>query len=349
MPNLHHHFRALLSNVNPSDGRMLLASSVPGDVRTWLKEHDFQTESPHTRLSGSYGRNTAICDIKDVDVLLLVPKESLERTPNAVLLELKAVLDEYPDALAEATGQRRSVHLEFPQYGFHLDIVPAVAERGLDRPLRVPDRPSQNWILSDPLGYAERLSELNQAMGEKVKPLIKLVKAWRDVQMKVRRPKSYVLEVMVLYAVESGAIELRDRSTADNLADFFAYVLDKYRDLMDNGTESPRVPDPQVSGTYITRGWERAHFETFMRRAREADRAAQRALKAETVEAAAAEWGVLFGDLWPTADAVKCAARTEAASIMPGRATIGRTGLVVGSSIARSIPTVATTYHGEGE
>lgn len=349
MPNLHHHFRALLSNVNPSERRLRLASTVLSDVRTWLKEHDFQTETPHSRLSGSYARDTAICEIKDVDVLLFVPEASLERTPNAVLLELRAVLGEYPDALAEASGQRRSVHLQFPQHGFHLDIVPAVVEQGLDRPLRVPDRPSQNWILSDPLGYADRLSGLNQDHGEKVKPLIKLVKAWRDVQMKVRRPKSYALEVMVLYAVESGAIELRDRSTADNLADFFAYVVEKYRDLMDNGTESPRIPDPQVSGTYITRGWERTHFETFMRRAREADRAAQRAVDAETVEAAAAEWATLFGDLWPTADAVRCAARAEATAIMPGRAAIGRTGLVIGSSTARSIPTVATTYHGDGQ
>ena len=47
-----------------------------------------------------------------------------------------------------------------------------------------------------------------------MEPLIKLVKAWRDVQMKIRRPKSYVLEVMVLTAVECGAIELCDQSTA---------------------------------------------------------------------------------------------------------------------------------------
>lgn len=40
-------------------------------------------------------------------------------------------------------------------------------------------------------------------------PVIKLVKAWRDAQMTYRRPKSYVLEVMVLYAIEAGELELK--------------------------------------------------------------------------------------------------------------------------------------------
>src|SRR6266700_4023571 len=49
------------------------------------------TKSPHTQLSGSYSRHTAIGTIPDVDVLLFVREDQLERTPNAVLLEVHKV------------------------------------------------------------------------------------------------------------------------------------------------------------------------------------------------------------------------------------------------------------------
>jgi hypothetical protein len=45
---------------------------------------------------------------------------------------------------------------------------------------------------------------------------------------------------MVLYAVESGALALCDRSTADNVADFFEYITAKYHDLMESGNAAPR-------------------------------------------------------------------------------------------------------------
>ena len=347
MPNMRHHFTALLSAVNPSEQRSTLAKQLPGDVQDFLKDHEFVTANPHTRLSGSHGRDTAICEIKDVDVLLFIPDSHLDRTPNAVLLDVKRVLDDYPDASAETSGQRRSVHLEFPNHDLHLDIVPVVAPDGIEAALMVPDRPQQRWIASDPLGYATRLSELNQKHGCKVKPLIKLIKAWRDVQMKIRRPKSYVLEVMVLTAVECGAIELCDQSTAKNIADFFSHIVAKYQSLMDNGSESPRIADPQVAGAYITAGWSREHFETFMRRAREADRACARAVRADTIEDAAAEWQTVFGNLWPDPEVVKAAVRIEAMGVRPGSTLVGMTGLVIGPPAARTVSTLATSYHGD--
>ena len=159
MPSVRHHFQALLNNVNPNPTRAWLASSLPGDVRDWLQEHEFTTVWPHTRLSGSYARETAVGDIKDVDVLLLLHEDQLERTPNAVLLAVKKMLGGYPDATVEATGQRRSVHLEFPVHDLHLDIVPAVAVDGLNRPLRVPDRPHQKVDSLGPIGICRSSDE----------------------------------------------------------------------------------------------------------------------------------------------------------------------------------------------
>jgi len=344
MPNMRHYFHALQNKIEPSSERVQLASSRVGDVREWLTGHEFKTQSPHTRLSGSYSRFTAIELIPDVDVLLFVPVEHLDRTPNAVLLELHRVLKDYPAAQVNTEGQRRSVRLELPADDLCLDIVPSVAARGLDHALRVPDRSQHEWIPSDPLGYAKRLTRVNQANGEKLVPLIKMLKAWRDEQMLQRRPKSYVIEVMLLYAVEKSMLVLCDRSAAENVRDTFVYITDKYEELMDEGTAAPRIPDPQIENHFITKGWQRSHFETFMRRAREARRAAERAIIAEDEAAASSEWKRVFGRRWPTDDEVKRAIREEAAAHQPGTARIAATGRVIGGPAV--IVTRPTRFHG---
>jgi len=344
MLNMRHHFNALQKKIEPAEARAHLASTRVGEVRDWLKDNEFETESPHTRLSGSYSRSTAIEVIPDVDVLMFVPVDQLDRTPNAVLLQLHEVLQDYPAAAINTEGQRRSVRLEFPADDLYLDIVPAVAEEGLDKALKVPDRPQEEWIPSDPLGYAERLTNLNQTNGEKVVPLIKLMKAWRDEQMQRRRPKSYVLEVMLLYAVEDGKLALCDHSVAENVRDAFVYITDTYAELMDNSTAAPRISDPQIPNHFITKGWERSHFETFMRRAREAGRAAERALAAENEATASEDWKTVFGKRWPTDAEVNRTVREEAAAHQPGAAKIASTGRIIGG--AAVIATRPTRFHG---
>lgn len=345
MTTLRHHFSALLTKVNPDEDRLELAKTLPGEVRDWLKDNDFETRTPHSRLIGSYARGTAICNIKDVDVLLFVPKEQLDRTPNALLRELKGVLDDYPDTTAEVSGQRRSVHLEFPAHEVQLDIVPAVLEDSLEDPVQIPDRPAEEWILSDPLGYGRRLSDLNKEHSRKVVPLIKLIKAWRNVQMKRRRPKSYVLEVMILYAVEEGKLAVAGQSWAQCVTSFFQHIRTKYRKLMDSGTEAPRIPDPQIPEHFITRGWERDHFETFMRRIRESARRAERALEADDEEEASELWQKIFGELWPNEEEVKSAARAEAAQVVPGVTVVSSTGGVLSTS-GGGVTSHPTRFHG---
>ncbi|HVR70282.1 MAG TPA: hypothetical protein VMT87_05490 [Vicinamibacteria bacterium] len=137
---------------------------------------------------------------------------------------------------------------------------------------------------------------------------------------------------------------LNDASLESAVGQFFSYIRLKYEELMEDGVEAPRIPDPQISGSLITRGWDREHFETFMRRIREADRTAQRALAADTVEDAGSEWQRVFGELWPTEVQVKAAARAEAVCIQPGSAVVGATGLVVG--IRHGVVAPKTRYHG---
>ena len=336
-------FDALLKKINPSPERVRVVKSVHAEVREWLEEHDYETCTPHSRLIGSYARRTAICDIKDVDVLVFLPTTALDRSPESVLRELKTILEEYPDSTVETSPQRRSIRMDFPDEECSVDIVPAVADDGLDEPLLIPDRRQKNWILTDPLGYGEALSASNADSGKKLVPHIKLSKAWRDEQMQRRKTKSYLLEVIVYHAVTDGAVTLTGKSTAQNVHDFFEYIEEKWGWLMDQGTGTPRVLDPQLD-TVLK--WERSHFETFMRRIREAAKWARKALSAESDEEAGEQWKKIFGDLWPTAEEVEEEARCAAQEGQPGTAFVAASGAVGAPTVVGGVRSPATTFHG---
>ena len=336
-------FRALLKKVNPDSTRVDLASRLPGEVRDWLKDQDFETVSPHSRLIGSYARQTAITEIKDVDTLIFLPTDVVDRTPESVLRELKSVLDDYPDASVEASAQRRSIRLDFQLHDLCMDIVGAVAQGGLDSALSIPDRQKAKWIQSDPLGYGASLSVSNGTHGSNLIPLIKLVKAWRDEHMIYRRPKSYLLEVIVFHAVTDGSVTLVGQSTAQNVCDFFEHIQAKWETLMDKGDGVPRVLDPQLN-TVLK--WERSHFETFMRRVGEAARSARAAIDAEDDELADPHWQAVFPNLWPTADERQAEARHAAKIATPGTAFVSPTGRVASVAAVGAVQSRPTTFHG---
>ena len=208
MNSLRDHFLTLLTRIQPKDNRVSLATELPTKVRDFLEESEkIITVEPHTRLSGSYARDTAIKQIKDVDILLFVdPKYKEEEDSAKTTIGILAnALEGLPEALGDENGrvdadlslkrQRRSVlvHVTIDEEEFDMDIVPSVYEGDSLEPLEVPDRDLSKWISSNPLGYNQALSKLNQDRKEKIVPLIKMFKHWRDVQMKYRRPKSYWL------------------------------------------------------------------------------------------------------------------------------------------------------------
>ena len=49
----------------------------------------------------------------------------------------------------------------------------------------------------------------------------------------------------------------------------------------------------------------------------------RRALRADTIEDAAAEWQTLFGNLWPDPEVVKAAVRIEAMAVRPAPRLLG--------------------------
>lgn len=299
---LPHHFDELLGNIEPPQNRRDAAAEIPDKVREFLEDAtDFPTEDPHTRLTGSYARHTAIHGIKDVDFVAFYDAGDDEPDPEAVLEDLYDVLKGLPEALGHEGSaqvlrrQRRSVHVQFDDEDFHLDVVPAWLRYGVDAPLWVPDREWKTWVESDPLRYGGALSTLNAAKGKKAVPLIKLFKHWRTVQMQRGRPKSYWLEVLVYQHLSNGWVTTDGRGYAELFTDLLRSVKDRFQPALD-GERVPEIPDPMLDHN-VAFNWEWWAFKRFMARLDESIGWAERALakSSDELDDAIALWQKVFG------------------------------------------------------
>ena len=298
------YFDELRSNIEPLEHRQAVAADIPGDVRAYLEENDeFETLNPHSRLTGSYRRHTAIHNIKDVDFLVFLRYEGKRPEPTEVLKSLRRTLDGLPSALGYGgraqtlRGQRRSVRVEFDNEDFHLDVVPALIPDGTDEVLWVPDRVWGEWVKSHPLGYGRALSELNAANGKKIVPLVKIVKHWRTFQMQRNRPKSYWLEALVYRHVEKGWITTEGKSYEELFTDLLRSVHGHFLPKLKEKDGVPKISDPML-GNNVAHNWERPAFESFMRRLEESIGWAERALDKDQnqLDEAVTLWQKVFGE-----------------------------------------------------
>ncbi len=355
------YFQVLLKLIQPPDERISLAQELPPKVRDFLKDHDdFLTLDPHTRLVGSYAQQVPVGDVKDVDFLVRVDGNPDENEPEAkkLIRDLKNTLDELPEALGyvgnaaiddiEIERARRSVHVYFNNQDFHIDVVPCIAPNGFDEMLYVPDRGLNQWIPSHPLGYIKLLKDLDEKYGGKVRPLIKLLKHFRNNQMVYCRPKSYWLGALVVYHVQMDNGLDMSKSLAELFHDLCDAVYQQYDHLLYlSDTATPNLPDPML-GHNISWNWDRSHFETFMKRLDEARTWSSKALDADDKEKAIELWQRIFGEEYFKTD-INEVASLMAKSVLPGQASVTSAGILT-SGVTNSrnyTPVLRTTFHGK--
>ena len=351
------HFEELLVNIRPPVDRVVAARELPPKVRDFLREHEeFITCAPHSRLAGSYAQDMSVGDIKDVDFLVRIPGDPRTCTPSPrrIISNLADVLDSLPEALGfdgcagvDVERARRSVHVYICGKEFHLDVVPCIAPDGFEKPIWVPDRGWNKWVRSHPIGFVLLLDKLNGKYGGKVKPLGKLLKHFRNVQMNSRKPKSYWLGALLVNEILCDhGLDMR-KSLAELFHGLLAAIHTRYDHLRwTSNTATPNLKDPML-GHNVSWNWSRSHFETFMRRVKEGRDLAYKALEANDRETAIGLWQRVFGeDYFP--DNVTKAAGSQAQSGWPGSAYVTTTGLVTAARVAAvSTPSMPTRFHGD--
>ena len=259
------------------------ASAQQNVVRENLRQHlgglvrDF--------LSGSYARRTAIRPLHDIDLFIVLdprihPDVAPSRQPSssACLRKVQGALARaYPNTPALKL-QDRSVNIQFSGTGIGYDIDPAFENRvGV---YLIPDRGRNAWIETDPEAQATVLVDANARAGDKLNPLIKMIKRWKDEHDVPLR--SFHLEVM-----SYGAFRAAPASYPEGVRALFGHLASAVLSA---------CPNPVGVGPNIDAGMTQAERTMAREKLLEAERTA---VDAAPQTAGAHElWRTLFGSAY---------------------------------------------------
>ena len=193
MLKLNWYFDELKSAIEPDTKYKEHAQKADDPVRDHLSTHDsFADSYVNSFLYGSYARNTAVGNIKDVD-LVIICNYSKYSSPLTLLNKLRESLaDLYGNA--SLGDQRRSIRVDeplpdIPDSKLTLDVIPAIYQSGSDSALWVPDREKREWTASHPRGHMAYTTRLNAASNQgRFVPLAKMMKWWWKHQFEAKRP-----------------------------------------------------------------------------------------------------------------------------------------------------------------
>jgi hypothetical protein len=195
-------FIELLQDIEPSLTTKERASGGHTNIRDHLRNQaDFKRRYISSFLSGSYPRNTSIRprtsadgqERPDVDIIV-VTNFTVADHPDTVLKEVCRALEDGGKGYTVERINKRSVRVETCEAD--MDIVPVIKTWDGNGYL-IADRDTGEWQYTNPPEHTRWSSEKNELFGDRFKPLVKLFKWWRRINPSHKRPKGFVLEVLV--------------------------------------------------------------------------------------------------------------------------------------------------------
>lgn len=162
--------------------------------------------------TGSFGNGTSISGFSDVDYFASLPRDQLTRSSNYTLTKVRAALDSrFP-----YTGVRVNCPAVKVPFGTAVsettEVVPADFIRKTDAGYYIYDIPdcADGWMRSSPDAHNAYVLYHHQRLANKVKPLIRFIKAWKFYrQVPI---SSFYLELRVAAIAAEGRVS-RERST----------------------------------------------------------------------------------------------------------------------------------------
>lgn len=293
-------FVELLADIEPSATTKGEASTAHINLRAHLRNHaSFKNRWSSDFLAGSYVRDTAIRPKKtaegherpDVDIIV-VTTFSTSDDPEDVLNE---VCDAIENEYTVERINKRSVRVVTPKA--EIDVVPVVESGAV---YELPDRDLGRWKLTNPPGHTAWSGQRNKDFDGRFKPLVKLLKSWRRENKTGKRPKGFVLEVLVSLHAPIGEA---------HYGEAFAKLLENidaaYGATAELGVK-PYIDDPGLPGNDILSKVSITDWKAFMARVRVHAGYARRAQAEDDMEEATRLWRKLFGDRFKaTANAAK--------------------------------------------
>ena len=239
-------------------------------------------------LAGSYSRDTAIRPKKtedgveraDVDIIVETSFTTADH-PDDVLQEVSDALE---DAFTVERINKRSVRVVTANA--EIDVVPVIASGTI---YQLPDRDLGDWNTRI-RGHNDWSRDQNEDFDCRFKPLVKMFKWWRRENKTGKRPKGFVLEVLVARHAP------RDEA---HYGEAFAQMLESIyaQDgaLAEAGVK-PHINDPGLPGNNIISKVSITDWKNFIERIRVHAGYARRAQDEEDMAEATLLWRKLFGN-----------------------------------------------------
>jgi hypothetical protein len=234
-------FEKACSNVEPESSDVKNAAAAHQAARDVLDNHpDLADKGIDTVLIGSYKRHVSIRRVKDVDVLSRTDGLDMRASEALDLFERVLSAD---DAFGgdRVDRQDRSIKVTFPDYGLHVDAVPARPAADGDY-WEIPDRDGE-WTSTNPEELTRLSSEMNNEYDDLYVPIVKLIRQTRRANLG-KRPGGLYFEILTYHAFKAGL-------TGDNLAQLYVAALRSVADQLQEVVDGGEVDDPTMDGEYI--------------------------------------------------------------------------------------------------
>lgn len=223
-----------------------------------------------TFLNGSYARFTSTTPVNDLDVIYELPEETYKRFAEQVIqpneLDINNILESLANQLENEYREEATIKVQPHSVGiffgseddFSIDVVPAIPTG--DGKYWVPEsahltimkrrefysslRPGfiTNWIKSDPKGYKEQASVVDQRSNGNFRKTAKFVKKWKMGCKNLNDVfplKSFHLELIVT----------RDFKKSASLSCLDA--LEKFYSELGSNIETPQFPGMADANRYV--------------------------------------------------------------------------------------------------
>lgn len=279
-------FRDFLAKLTPSVTEFEAAKSHRASIETRLKS-DFGLRR-FVRI-GSFGNGTSISGYSDVDYLASLPTDQLSSDSNYSLQKIRKALDDrFPN-----TGVRVSCPAVVCPFGTAAaettEIVPAdyVKESGGYSVYDIADC-AGGWMKASPDAHNDYVRTIDNKLGNKVKPLIRFIKAWK--YFRAVPISSFYLELRVAKYASGEAAIVYDIDVKNVLCQ-----------LRDCGLASMQDP-MRVSGYIAPCKTEAMKADALSKLASAATRAekAREAACRDDISGAFDWWRLLYDDRFPT-------------------------------------------------